>query len=378
MRTLILSISAGGGHVNAAEAMECYLKQNNPENEVMLVDTIKYINPFLDKVVIGSYLKSLKYSPYIFGKLYDLAETGDGIANFSSKINEIIIHKLIPLIESFAPDIIITTHPFSTEMISILKGKRKVNVPVVAILTDYAPHSFWIHPNVDAYIVSTEDMCEEMVRRGVNKNTLYPLGIPVKPDFIKDFSKEETLHNLNLSMNKPTVLLMGGSLGMGKISVLYEELQHIEKDIQIIVITGNNKKLFSQLSSLEQVSNKTTRVIGYTTEVNRYMQACDLLITKPGGLTVTEALISKLPLAIFSAIPGQEEKNAEFLLKNGLAIDLGDGKNCREIISNLLNSPEELEQMKANCMKFSTPNCGRDIKKLLYSLLNKNLVFPVE
>ena len=371
MRTLILSISAGGGHVNAAEAMECYLKLNNPENEVKLVDTIKYINPFLDKVVIGSYLKSLKYSPYIFGKLYKLAETGDSIATISNKVNEIIIYKLIPLIKDFSPDVIITTHPFSTEMISILKGKGKVNAPVAAILTDYAPHSFWIHPNIDAYIVSTEEMREEMVRRGVVKNQLYPLGIPVKPDFIKSYSKEETLHNLNLSTNTPTVLLMGGSLGMGRISVLYEELQQIERDIQIIVITGTNKKLFSQLSSLKQTSCKSTRIIGYTTEVNRYMQACDLLITKPGGLTITEALISNVPLALFSAIPGQEEKNAEFLLKNKLAVDLGDGKNCKEIINNLLNSPDELEQMRANCIKFARPTCGSDIKELLYSLLNK-------
>lgn len=370
MRTLILSISAGGGHVNAAEAIECYIKQDNPENEVKLVDTIKYINPFLDKVVIGSYLKSLKFSPYLFGKLYDLAENGDSIATFSNKVNEIIIHKLIPLIESFAPDVIVTTHPFSTEMISILKGKGKVDIPVAAILTDFAPHSFWIHPNIDAYVVSTEEMVDEMIRRGVDEKILHPFGIPVKPDFSKRFSRTETLSSLNLSPEKPTVLLMGGSLGMGKITALYEELQQVETDIQIIVITGNNRKLFSQLSALQETSNKTTRIVGYTNEVNKYMQACDLLITKPGGLTITEALVSGIPLALFSAIPGQEEKNAEFLIRNGLATNLGDGKNCNIIIDSLLSSSNKLQEIRSNCVKFARPNSGFDIKNLLYSLMN--------
>ncbi|MDP4088932.1 MAG: glycosyltransferase, partial [Bacillota bacterium] len=356
MRTLILSISAGGGHVNAAEAVEYYIKQNDSESTVKLVDTIKYINPFLDKVVIGSYLKSLKLSPFLFGKLYNLAETEESIANFSNRINEFIIHKLVPLIEDFAPDVIITTHPFSTEMASILKGKGKIGVPLVAILTDYAPHSFWIHPNIDAYIVSNAEMVDEMTRRGVKKEIIHPLGIPVKPEFLQEYPPKETLDSLNLNSDRSTVLLMGGSLGIGKIAALYEELKKVEEDIQIIVITGSNKKLYSQLTSLSETSNKPTRVIGYSTEVNRYMQACDLLITKPGGLTVTESLISRIPLALSSAIPGHEEKNANFLLRNNLAIDLRDCKNCSTVINELLTDPERLETMKENCSKFARPN----------------------
>lgn len=374
MKTLILSISAGGGHVNAAEAIECYIKLNNSNNVVTVVDTIKYINPFLDKVVIGSYLKSLKLSPFIFGKLYNLAETEESIASFSNKINEFIIHRLIPLIEDSDPDVIVTTHPFSTEMISILKGKGKVNIPVVTVLTDYAPHSFWIHPNIDAYVVSNVEMVDEMIRRGVKKDIIYPFGIPVKPEFFKGYSREETLKSLDLDAEKTTVLLMGGSLGMGKIAALYEELQKVEADFQIIAITGSNKKLFSQLTMLSESSNKLTKVIGYSKEVNRYMQACDLLITKPGGLTVTEALICSVPLALFSAIPGQEEKNAEFLIRNNLAIDLGDGKNCKNIINGLLLFPEKLAEMKKNCRQYARPNSGNDIYNLLCELIDSNRI----
>lgn len=373
MRTLILSISAGGGHVNASEAMECYIKLDDPNNEVKVVDTIKYINPLLDKVVIGSYLKSLKLSPALFGKLYDFAETGESIATFSNKLIEMIIHKLMPLIEDFVPDIIIATHPFSTEMVSKLKAKGMISIPALSILTDYAPHSFWIHPNIDAYVVSTLAMVDEMVKRGVDKSILYPLGIPVKPNFLKKYPREDTLKSLDLDPNKKTVLLMGGSLGLGKICLLYEELQKVAIDIQIIAITGNNKKLFSQLSELSNNSHKDTRIIGYTTEVNKYMQACDLLVTKPGGLTITEALVSGVPLAVFSAIPGQEQKNAEFLLCNNLAVSLGEGKNCHAILNSLLSAPDKLENMRNNCLIFSKPNSGYDIKNLMHKLLNHNI-----
>lgn len=369
MKVLILSVSAGGGHTQAAESLKKSILLNNPESEILIIDAIRYINPILDKVVIGSYLKSLKLSPAIFGKIYNLAETEDGLATFSNKIVEIVVFRLIPLIKDAKPDIIVATHPFSTEMVSVLKSKGKINLPTVTIMTDYAPHNFWLHPLIDAYVVSNDDMVTEMVARGIPKNIIHSLGIPVNPDFLKLHSRVETLNSLELDSSKPTILLMGGSLGMGCITSVYEQIQEIDMDIQIIVITGSNKKLFSKLQDLQPYAIKATRIIGFTKEVNKYMQACDLLITKPGGLTVTEALISRIPLAIFSAIPGQEEKNAEFLLKHNLAINLSYGKNSKAIIEQLLQSPEKLNNMREKYKLFAKPNSGNDIYKLLSKLI---------
>jgi UDP-N-acetylglucosamine:LPS N-acetylglucosamine transferase len=368
MKVLIFSVSAGGGHVHAAEAIKKYLLLNNPTSDVMIVDTLKYINPLLDKVVIGSYLKTLKLTPSIFGKIYDFAESYDSLSNVSTKVNEAIIYRLIPLINEFKPNVVIASHPFSAEMISLLKLKGEITVPTVTILTDYAPHSFWLHDGIDAYIVSNKDMLEDMIRRGIDKNRIYDFGIPVNPEFTNNFNKAETLSNLGLASDKTTLLLMGGSLGMGKISHVYNELQQLSNDVQLIVITGKNKKLHEKLNDMNRFSKKETRIIGYSTEINKYMQASDLLITKPGGLTVTEALICNLPIAIFSAIPGQEEKNAEFLLKNNLSINLGDVKNCKSIVDNLLSSPATLKTMKENCKNFAKPNSGNDIVNLLEGL----------
>lgn len=372
MKALILTISAGAGHVQAAEAIKKYIMLNNPNSEVKIIDTLKYINPIIDKVVIGSYLKTIKTTPSLFGKLYDYAETDDGLATVSNKVNELLAYRIAPLINELKPEILICTHPFPAEMVSVLKLKRKIDIPVISILTDYAPHSFWIQPAIDAYIVSNSDMIDGMISRGVKRDIIYDLGIPVSPSFIEQHDRNATFNELNLAPDKPTLLIMGGSLGIGKISDIYNELLKMYMDIQILVITGSNKKLYSELTKLKDSSSKDTRIIGFTDNVNKYMQACDLLLTKPGGLTITEALICRTPIAIFSPIPGQEEKNAEFLLKHNLAIDLGDGKNCSNTIEKLLSSPDTLNTIKYNSAKFSKPCAGHDIYKLLEQLIKNN------
>ncbi|NEZ47406.1 UDP-N-acetylglucosamine--LPS N-acetylglucosamine transferase [Clostridium niameyense] len=372
MKVLILSVSAGGGHSHAAEALKIYIKLNNPKAKVEVIDTLKHINPIIDKVVIGSYLKTIKITPSLFGKLYAHSESDDGLASMiSSNFNKIMTYKLSPIIKKFNPNIIVCTHPFPAEMVSIMKEKGKLNIPLLTILTDYAPHSLWIQKHTDAYVVSNNDMIDEMSKRGVLKEKVFDYGIPVKPDFLKKFNKEETLKDLGLSTNKTTLLVMGGSLGIGKITELYAELLKIEQDIQIIIITGSNEKLFSQLNKLKKSSIKATKIIGFTDKVNKYMQCCDLLLTKPGGLTITEALICNIPIATFSPIPGQEEKNTEFLLKHNLAVNIDSLENTKDIISNLLSSPEKLNIMRKNCNKLAKPYSGNKVYELInFFLMN--------
>jgi len=371
MKVLILSISAGGGHIHAARAIETYTTMNDPSSEVRMIDTLKYINPLIDKVVIGSYLKSIKVSPSIFGKLYNVRDSDDVFANVSNKFNELMALKIFPLINEFAPDIIVSTHFFTTEMLSILKVKNKITIPCVCLLTDYSSHNAWIHPQIDAYVVSNSDMIGEMQEKGVDPSIIYDLGIPVKPDFLEKYSRDETLTSLELSTDKLTILIMGGTLGLGKIRNLYEELKRVERDFQMIVITGSNKKLYSELIKLKATSTKETKVIGFTDEVNKYMQACDLLLTKPGGLTITEALVCSTPLGLFSPIPGQEEKNSQFLLRHNLAVTIGNVKNCKESIEDLISNTIKLKEMSATSKYFSKPNAGNDIYNLMNELINK-------
>ncbi|WP_026882081.1 MGDG synthase family glycosyltransferase [Clostridium akagii] len=371
MRALILSVSAGGGHIQASLALKNYIMQFEPTSDIEILDTIKYINPLLDKLIIGSYLQTVKMTPSIFGKIYKFTEKDEGLNSVTNKFNELMAYKLLPIIDNYKPDIIICTHPFPTQMVSILKQKKKLNIPMICILTDYAPHNTWIHPKVDSYIVSNSDMKEEMTLRGVDKDSVFDFGIPVSSDFFLKYDKSQILAELNLDPLKKTIMIMGGSLGIGKIARVYSQLSKLTTNVQIIVIAGSNKKLYSQLMNLKEHSTVTTSILGFSKNINKYMQCSDLLITKPGGLTITEALICNVPLALFSAIPGQEKKNEEFLLRHKLAITLEDGTNCKEIIENLMSSPKQLQEMKENCRKYSKPSCGRDIFNLINVLIKK-------
>ena len=372
MKALILSVSAGGGHHQAALAIDKYINKYEPESTVKVLDTIKYINPILDKFIIGGYLKAVKNTPSIYGKLYKLTEnmkSEDGLKSFSNKFNEMMAFKILPSIKEFNPDIIICTNFFPLEMISILKEKKELNTPLVCVITDYGSHGVWLNSNVDSYIVSNSDMIDELEQNGVSRNIIFDYGIPVNEDFLKLHQRSATLSELQFSENKKTVLIMGGSLGLGRISKIYSELSTSKAKIQIIVIAGSNKKLYNHLLNLREMSAVETRVFGYTSDVNKYMQCSDLLITKPGGLTISEALICKTPLALFSPIPGQEKKNENFLLKHNIAISLDADLNCKKVIEDLLNNTTLLESMKTNCEKYAKPNCGQDIYKLLSNLI---------
>lgn len=377
MKTLIFSISAGDGHRQTSLAIKDYILLNDKNSEVIIVDTLSYINPMLNKLVIGSYIKSLKINPSLYGKLYYKIDSSKklSVLKGSSKLGRLFSLKLKKLIYEFNPDIIISTHPIPTEMLSMLKTRGNIQIPVITIITDYATHNFWLHKGIDAYIIPNNNMIDEMIAKGVSKNRIYDLGIPVSPNFLKKYDKSITLKSLNLSPMKFTILVMGGSLGMGKITELYKELDKIKVDIQIIIVTGKNNRLYYQLMKLKSNCSKETRVLKYTREINKYMQACDVLITKPGGITITEAMSSSIPLILFSPIPGQEEKNINFLVKNNLAISLDDIKKCQNTINNLITNPEYLQKIKQNYVNYIKPHSGNDIYNLINSLSTKGNLY---
>lgn len=370
MKCMIFSVSAGGGHSHAANALKEYILSKEPYSEVKILDTIKEISPVLDKVIIGSYLKTIQYTPSIFGKLYNFTEDEDGLTSYiSSKFNQLMSIEVHDKIKKFNPDILIATHPFAADMIGYLKRKNYISLPTIVILTDYASHSSWIHQGIDHYIVSNEDMKKEILFKGVDNNSIHTLGIPINPSFFTKFDEYTTLKELNLYPEKKTILIMGGSLGMGKISELFYKLSKSDLNAQLIVISGKNKNLYTELMELSKISILPSVIIGYTNEVNKLMQASDLLLTKPGGLTITESLASELPMGIFSPLPGQEIKNKEFLLRHNLAIDIDDNYKFIDNINYIISNNHLLNTMKENTKKFAKPNSTEDIYTLIRQII---------
>lgn len=371
MKALILSVSTGGGHGKAAEAIRESILLNEPDSEVEIIDTIKYISPFLDKLVVGTYLRSIRHYPSFFKYLYKHSDEDGRFIKSSTIGNDYIAKQLYPTIMEFEPDIIFATHAFTAQVLSILRKKFGWQKPSLVVMTDYASHAFWVHRNVDAYVVSNEDMVRELVLRGRDPEMVFPYGIPISQDFMKTRSKNEICSELNIRPDKNIVTIMGGSLGIGNIEEIIEEILTIPSDFQTLVLTGINNKLYDKVTELSEDCDRCIVPLHYRDNMNDILSITDLLITKPGGLTITESFITGTPMAIYTAIPGHEVQNADYLFRHRLAIDLGTGENCGEIIEKALLNKDELDNLKIRSRANGKPDAAQNIYTLARRLLSE-------
>lgn len=366
MKVLIFTAAAGGGHLRAAAALAEFLQRNMPQVQVRTADALKETNYLYDKVICGGYRFVATKTPSIFGRMYRKTNHDGPLAKLVPKMNDALGRRLLSVINEFEPDMIVATHPFAGEMTSHLKSKGLVQAKLLVLMTDYGPHKTWIAEQADGYLVACADMVEPMVRDfGVPREKIHSFGIPVPERFFDRGDKVVLRRELGLDANKMTVLLMAGSFGVKNIVQIYREIVRIPREFQMVVITGKNKRLYQTLQTTALLSPVFTRLLLFTEEVERYMHASDLLITKPGGLTVSEALASDLPMLVFDSIPGPEEDNASFLERNGMAKRLRKGESCAAALQTLLEHPEELTVMRDACSKFDTAQGCAQIAELM-------------
>ena len=371
MKILILSAATGGGHLRASRAISGYIQQNDPNCSVEVVDAMKSIGSLLDKTVCDGYHTLATKTPKLFGKLYRATNKKSALSDLLSRFSNAFSHLLLPTIEQCGPDAIISTHPFVSEMVSHLKAAEYLDVPLITLMTDYGPHRAWIASCADAYVVSNADMIPEMEAMGVDREIIYPFGIPVEDVFFTKADKPALRKKFGLDPAMPTILIMAGSFGVSNILKIYRQIMQTDVAFQAVIITGRNEKLYAALADEVEASPKKTKLVFFTNEVENYMHASDLLITKPGGLTVSEALACNIPLAVFDAIPGQEEDNADFLLNYNMAVKLENGTDCGAVIRSLLEDSRRLDTMRSNCAEFDKSHSTENILALTRELCAK-------
>lgn len=370
MRVLIFTAATGGGHMRTSRAMENYFSNHLPNTEVKIVDAIKEVNKLIDKIVCGGYEFMAMRTPRLYGFIY--GQTQKETLDISRPLTAMACGELMPIIREFRPDVIITTHPFAGEMVSCLKSRGKVTVPLVSIMTDYGPHRTYLAKNVNEYIVPAADCIEPMVKLGVKKEKIHPFGIPVFDVFHPVEKDEIPVIREELGLvadpNLPTILLMAGSFGVTGILEIYKELMALPEKFQLVIITGKNQKLYESFQRATRNAPKPVSLVYFTDVVQKYMQCSDLLITKPGGLTISEAIACNLPMVIFQAIPGQEEDNAAFLTRHGMAVQIGKNQSGAEVIRHLLDNPEKLKKMRQCVADLDTSGCRKNLGELLQKL----------
>lgn len=361
MRVLILSVTAGGGHNATAAAIEAGLKAGGAECHVL--DTLKYINSLLDFTVSEGYLFVTKNFGKVYGKFYRAGEkrrpNGDQMSLTRLEWGN-IGRKLRVYVEEYDPDVIVYTHVFVGIMLDYIKQKWGLRAKTVGILTDFAFHPYWEEAkHLDFVVTPDRSLDYQASKKGFRPEQILPFGIPVGPKFAVKHDKREMRTRLGLDPDKPVILFMGGSMGYGHMADNVKRLDDLEPDFQIIAVCGNNEHALAELK--QHRFRKNVLSFGFVRNVDELMDAADLLITKPGGLTTSESLSKELPMIIVNPIPGQEDRNTEFLLNRGAASAVSKDYSLEEAVWNLISSPERVKNMEDAVRLIRKPNAVNDI-----------------
>ena len=369
-KILIFYASYGGGHLSAAKSIENVINEKYPDIETKLIDCMKYINKGVEKITTAAYRGMAKKAPWAWGKIYNASQKGV-MAHISTRSNIIMAVKLLKLLRIENPDMVISTHPFSSQMCSYLKRKGKVNFPLATIMTDFAPHDQWLvgHEYTEYFFVAHDKMKTYLISKGIDENKIYDLGIPISTKFTKEFNKTEILKEFNLQENKKTILFFGGwnsGNAQERTLKIFEILATFSDSIQIVAISARNKKLQEGYENIIKNNNlNNVTILDYTNKVPELMSISNIVVAKPGGLTTSESLAMNLPMILINPIAGQEEENAEFLEKKGIGIWIRKDDNIKEKIENLLKDENKLSQMKNNTKLLANKNSTYDIINIL-------------
>jgi processive 1,2-diacylglycerol beta-glucosyltransferase len=366
MKVLILSITAGYGHNICAEAIKEYFSHAHTEAEVKVLDALEYINPLLSKTIAQSYLHLTKYAKPLYGGVYRLAEKKKDPAPKISPTR--ISHKLLSTmlkdyIAKFNPNFIICTHVFAAQMMT--EARKHLTCPTIGIVTDFAIHPYWEDTNLDYYVLPNELLTYQFTQKGLAADAILPFGLPIRKQFSHYISQTDARANIGIP-NKPTVLVMGGSMGFGGMIKTLERLNNLPLDFQIITVCGNNSRVNKKIDKLS--FDKVVKNYGYVDNINELMSACDILVSKPGGITTSEALAKGIVMVMTKPIPGQEERNKEFLLNCGAAMSINNLIDVDECVYQLLTNPLKLDAMKQCVAVLSKPNSTRDLCEFLVSI----------
>ena len=367
LRILVFSASFGAGHLKAAEAMIETMKSVEPTAEIIHEDFMMLINSTLNHLIQASYIKLIKRAPEIWGKFYNRTQEIAEDSLFQRFLNTLGRTQFVKYIEAKRPDIIVCTYPTVAGVLAQLRQKGELTIPLVTVITDYTVHSQWIHPGVDLYIVGSTKIYEGLVERGIAPHRIQVSGIPVNPRFENKVDKKKILAELGLDSKRMTFLIMGGAYGvLEKAKWMCKLMTQSQAPLQVIVVCGKDRRLYQSLDSVVEEAQNPILRFQFVNNVNELMTVADVIVTKAGGLTVTEALTKRLPMIIYKPIPGQEESNAAFIHDIGAGRIAHTDEEFVAILDELVHAPNALKKMSfASVKAFPEHSALRAVESIL-------------
>jgi processive 1,2-diacylglycerol beta-glucosyltransferase len=366
-KVLILSASAGAGHVRAAQALERAFQATGIVRETRHVDALEFTNKVFRTLYSKTYIEMVDRAPEVLGWLYDALDSPWEKERRRLAWDKLNTRPFVKMLEREQPDLIVCTHFLPAEMVSWMKAKRRLACPQTIVVTDFDVHAMWLCHHYELYCVALDETREHMIRLGIPPEKVVATGIPIDPVFAETKDKTAMRRKLGLAPDRTTILLSAGGFGVGPVEHIVTTLMELAHPAQIVAICGRNAELKARMEKLAAKASGrrgTLVPVGYTTAMDEYMSAADVLVGKPGGLTTSEALAKGLLFAIVNPIPGQEERNSDHLLEEGAAIRCNNLPVLSFKLDRLLDDAPRLARMRDAVRRLARPNAARDVARL--------------
>ena len=364
---VVLSVSAGAGHVRAAQALCATGEQQFPGLRMTHVDVMDLVPPGFRRLYADSYLRLVERLPLVWAYLYqrtDRPATKSKFAALRRRIERMNTRRLDATLEQLAPDAIVCTHFLPAELLSRRIARGRATAPVWVQVTDFDVHALWVHPHLSGYCVASDEIAWRIAERGIARDRVHITGIPIAPEFSQPLDRSACARELGLDPARTALLMMAGGAGVGGIETLVERLARLPQDFQIVALAGRNEDLLAKLRAVADRFPHRVHALGFTRTIERAMAAADLAITKPGGLTTSECLAMSLPMIVVAPIPGQEERNADYLLEAGVALKAHDAAALEYKLLQLLE-PARRALMRERMRAIARPDAAARVLTLI-------------
>lgn len=371
-KILILTTLAGIGHHRAAWAIEEGIRRIDSEGiDIRIDDPLGYLFPRFPSLLNALFLGLIRISPSIWGMIYNNEAIASSHSPIRWMVSMIYSLGLLKILASFSPDVIVCTHVFATAGVGRLKSKGYIDLPLISVSTDYHYHPLGINKWVDIFVVPCEEIFDYLVRRGVPREKIRLYGISISPRFCEPKDRNLLREKLGIGREDPVVLVMGGGFGLGPVKHLIRSFSLNLSSVHLLVVAGKNRALRSAIKRMVDEFEIRAHVFGFVENMEELMEVADVVITKPGGLSIAEALTKGLPLLITPPIKGQETWNVRYLVGSEVGIHLKDGDDASFIVSSLLSEPWRLREMRSNSKRAARPYAAIEVAKLILDSVNK-------
>jgi len=363
-KILLLSVSAGAGHMRAAQAIEAHANLAGGSAVATHLDVMDFVSAGFRKLYTDFYIKLVNKAPALWGYLYHAtndAPVDSTMQRLRRGVERLNARELLRQVAAFKPDAIICTHFLPAEILSRAIRQQRLDCPVWVQVTDFDLHRMWVHDHMSGYFAANDEVAFRMRDQGIAADKIHVTGIPIMPAFGQAPQRDECARSFGLDPRRTTILLMGGGAGLGSLDTIAQRLLALDGDFQLIVLAGKNAQALAALQELAQRYPGRLLAQGFTNQVERLMACADLVITKPGGLTTSECLAMGLPMIVNSPIPGQEERNADFLLEQGVALKAFDGVTLEYRVRHLLEHPAKLAEMRTRAAALGRSGAARAV-----------------